>query len=398
MNKMSLHEEAWPYVTTLFPPDISETARSSGALVRCRNIPNAETLLRLALAYAVSDLSFKDVAAWAHGMKVAEITGPGVFYRLREAERWLQGVLAGVLQPQVISAQVNLGRRLRIVDASVITGPGSEGTDWRVHVNVDPITGGLSSVELTDAHGGESYSRWKPSPGEILLGDRCYSRARGIAAVHEAGAHVVVRVTPEAIRLCTPDRHVLRVAALEAEVPQIGPHEWPVLIPVPPDGRHYWSLSKAKDWIPARLVAARTKDDKCIWLLTTLAKEEITDAQVLCLYRLRWQVELAFKRLKSLLHIDTLPSRHGPTARSWLLSRLLAAALAQRLAQPNGPFSPWGYEINEARLHSQRMVPIPHGPLGPSLRHPGRRPLAAGDQRKAHGQATELPEKKETSY
>jgi len=65
----------------------------------------------------------------------------------------------------------------------------------------------------------------------------------------------------------------------------------------------------------------------------------------MALYRLRWQIELLFKRLKSLLHLDTLPSRQGPTAKSWMLARLIAAALAQRLVQPSGPLSPWGYEL-----------------------------------------------------
>ena len=36
-----------------------------------------------------------------------------------------------------------------------------------------------------------------------------------------------------------------------------------------------------------------------------------------------------------------------------MLARLLAAALAQRLVQPAGPLSPWGYEIGErAYTHS----------------------------------------------
>jgi hypothetical protein len=56
---------------------------------------------------------------------------------------------------------------------------------------------------------------------------------------------------------------------------------------------------------------------------------------ILGLYRLRWQIELLFKRLKSLLHLDALPSREGPTAKSWMLARLIAAALAQRLVPEN---------------------------------------------------------------
>ncbi len=352
MEKERLHEEAWPYVVTLLPADLEESARASHALVRCRNVPNASALLRLTLAYAVSDLSLKDVAAWAHAMDVAEITGPGLFYRLREAEEWLQGVLAVTLQSDVVATPLGLAGPIRIVDATVITGPGSKGTDWRAHVLADPITGSLRSVELTDAHAGESYSRWSPEPGDILLGDRGYATARGIAAVRKAEAHVVVRITPGAIRLCGLDRHVLKVSALDAIVPQVGPREWPILVPIPPQvPKHSWPLSKAQDWIPARLVGARTDKGEVIWLLTTLPEAMLSAVQTLRLYRLRWQIELVFRRLKSLLHLDTLPTRQGPTAKSWLLARFLAAALTQRLAQPAGALSPWGYELHETGLH-----------------------------------------------
>ncbi|MBI3417381.1 MAG: transposase [Verrucomicrobia bacterium] len=74
--------------------------------------------------------------------------------------------------------------------------------------------------------------------------------------------------------------------------------------------------------------------------------------QILELYRVRWQIELLFKRLKSLLHLDALPSRQGPTAKSWMLARLLAASLAQKLVTPAGPLSPWGYELQPVWLHS----------------------------------------------
>ena len=86
-------------------------------------------------------------------------------------------------------------------------------------------------------------------------------------------------------------------------------------------------------------------------MLTTLSAEQASWPELMQLYRLRWQIELLFKRLKSLLHFDALPSRQGPTAKSWMLARLLAAALAQRLVQPAGPLSPWGYEIGERRVH-----------------------------------------------
>src|SRR6266853_2489702 len=97
MPGLSLHEEQWEYVRTLLPADLEASARRTKALVRCRNVPDAAALIRMALAYAVTDLSLKDVAAWASALDVAQISGPGLFYRLRQAEGWLEQVLGRVL-------------------------------------------------------------------------------------------------------------------------------------------------------------------------------------------------------------------------------------------------------------------------------------------------------------
>jgi hypothetical protein len=348
MQTPPLHEEReWPYVLTLLPGDLENSAWQSAALLRCRHIPDAKALLRLALAYAVSDLSLKDVAAWAHALGVAEITGPGLFYRLREAEGWLQHVLAQTLQNQVERA-ARSSLRLRVVDATVLHGPGAQGTEWRAHVLMDPGTGAFRAVELTDAHGGEGYGRYQLCPQEVILGDRAYATARGLWAVHSAHAYVVARLNPHTIRVCDAERKRLSLRSKEREVPPIGGIEFNIIVPIPPKKRtktRKWGLRRALAWVPARAVAARTRDGSVLWLLTTLSAEQASCAELMQLYRLRWQIELLFKRLKSLLHLDALPSRQGPTAKSWMLARFLAAALAQRLVPPAGPLSPWGYEI-----------------------------------------------------
>jgi IS4 transposase len=50
-------------------------------------------------------------------------------------------------------------------------------------------------------------------------------------------------------------------------------------------------------------------------------------------YRLRWQIELAFKRLKSLLHIDQLPTLTPNGSRSWRYAHLVMALLCDDLSQ-----------------------------------------------------------------
>jgi hypothetical protein len=138
------------------------------------------------------------------------------------------------------------------------------------------------------------------------------------------------------------------LAEKEGEVPTLGAVEYNIMIPVPPKAtksHKSWNSAKAITWLPARAIAARTRAGEVIWILTTLEAFQLPAIAVMGLYRLRWQIELMFKRLKSLLHLDTLPSREGPTAKSWMLARLIAAGLAQRLVQPSGPLSPWGYEL-----------------------------------------------------
>ncbi len=340
--------QRWPYVLTFLPSDLESSARESGALVRARCVPNAEALLRLIMGYAVSDLSMKDLAAWSTASGIAKLRGPSVFYRLSRAESWLSSLLGQLLEQEVSPAREG-ALWARIVDATVITGPGAEGTEWRVHVLADPATGGFRAVELTGADVGESYSLHPLSRGDVVLGDRGYSHARGIYAATQQGAAVVVRANPHAIRLCSPvDRAVMRVLEQKHRVGPTGVTTWDVLIPIPPEPRtrshKSWPLSKAIDWIPARLMAAQTRDQETIWVLTTVPPERATPAQIMDLYRLRWQVENLFKRLKSLLHLGALPSRQGPTARSWILARLLVAVLAEKLVRP-GAFPPWGYRL-----------------------------------------------------
>ena len=206
---------------------------------------------------------------------------------------------------------------------------------------------------MTDVHGGERFDRQRFAGGEVVLGDRGYATARGIAWVHGAGADVVVRFNPQTLRLCDLQRRRIDLQSETEKIPALGGHKWKLMLPVPPEPRSRshkpWPLEKASAWIAVRVVAARTRTDQIIWILTTATADRLNLVEVLELYRLRWQIELLFKRLKSLLHLDRLPSRQGPTARSWMLARFLAAALAQKLLDPEGSLSPWGYAVGQTR-------------------------------------------------
>ena len=59
----------------------------------------------------------------------------------------------------------------------------------------------------------------------------------------------------------------------------------------------------------------------------------------------RWQIELAFKRLKSLLQLGHLPKRDIESARAGMQIKLLLALLTEHFAWEARFFSPWGYRL-----------------------------------------------------
>ncbi|MGC8551904.1 MAG: transposase [Phycisphaerae bacterium] len=78
-----------------------------------------------------------------------------------------------------------------------------------------------------------------------------------------------------------------------------------------------------------------------IW--TSVDVTEMSTREVLRTYRLRWQIELVFKRMKSIMGLGLLPKRTDGSSRAWLNGKLFVALLVEKLWRQAEHFSPWGY-------------------------------------------------------
>jgi hypothetical protein len=194
-----LIDDDWKYLCQYLPDNLSELAKACGAVKRWRNIKNGEELLRVILAYAIEDLSLRSTAAWST-QTALELKDTSVLHRLRKAPPLLEKVLAHLLT-QRLRAESAAGPEFRINDATVLSIPGSQGTDWRLHVVYDPAPCCLRRVEITDHQRGERLDRGRSRPGDIVCGDQGLAHARGIHAVTEAGAYVLLRMHWQNIRL-----------------------------------------------------------------------------------------------------------------------------------------------------------------------------------------------------
>ncbi len=79
---------------------------------------------------------------------------------------------------------------------------------------------------------------------------------------------------------------------------------------------------------------------KYVVVFTT--RHNISAAEILEWYRTRWQIELVFKRLKSLVRLGHLPKHDDRSSRAWLAGKLLVALLTQKLIRIGCDISPWG--------------------------------------------------------
>ena len=189
---LSIEEEGWPQVAERIGRsiDLEASARASGALRRRREVRSGSDLLRLALAYGPGGQSLRQTAAWAQLQQVAELSNVGLMYRLRDAGDWLGDVASALLAHRTGEASVKgLGLRIRVVDGSVISSPGS-GPRWRLHGVYDVAAERFSQVDLTSDRGAEALERADLGPGELVMGDRVFARPTGLAHVISSCARV----------------------------------------------------------------------------------------------------------------------------------------------------------------------------------------------------------------
>jgi len=332
--------------------DIEATARQHGAFSRSRRIKNATELLHLALAYGVGELSLRDTAAWAT-LNGAAMSDVAVLERLRlpAVAAWLGALLETVLATRRHEAGAPPGWRVRILDASTVSGPGQAGA-WRLHAGYDLAGQRLTAIEIDDGKASESLARFAIGAGEIALADRAYLKARDLRAVGEAGGHFIVRAGWNAVRWRTPEGEPFDLFAMLDRLAWGEHGEASVMI---------WPERTARDAFPVRLIVRRLdkvaaeasrararhaarkeqrriqpqtlKAAEFVLLVTSLEEPAFAATDILALYRRRWQVELAFKRMKSLFGLDELPAKDPDLARTWLYAKLIANLLAEDMTR-----------------------------------------------------------------
>lgn len=234
--------------------------------------------------------------------------------------------------------------------------PGATATTYRLHIAIDLINLSIQQVKVTTDKEGEHLDHYALAEGDVVLIDRGYNQPKTLVPFIDRGGEVVLRYNPHSMNLYEEgtgdDAERMLKIDWYTRLRELGkrPSCVPVWLchgnkriqgylhatPLPEDKaaearRKARQRAKDKGHNPSEVVLALSE-----WVLifTSLPPEILSTSTASALYRVRWQVELVIKRLKSLLDVDELRAHQGSAlAELYLHGKLLYAAVLEKITQ-----------------------------------------------------------------
>jgi hypothetical protein len=349
------------------PEDYQEMALEFKAFCRSRKIKTPEQLMQVVMGYCGIDAVLRETAG--HFTLLEErISDTAIHQRLKACVPWVKALLSRMMG-EAFQPATEGHLRFLMVDGSTVQAPGAKGTDYRLHIAIDLVRLHLVHVKVTDAHESEHLDHYPLQDGDVVVLDRGYNPAQMWIDHADRGISLIVRYNPHSLNLYDAEGQKIEVDAVLRKATTAE-----VCLPVQV---HSKKKEFMKGYLHARRLPAaqaaqarhraraearkkgRTVRQRTLalaeWVLlfTTLAPEVLPTETVMALYRVRWQVELAIKRLKSILNMDHLRAKkdsvladlylHGKLLYAWVIEKRMGRRCGldwNRLDQPRRA-TPW---------------------------------------------------------
>lgn len=340
----------------VIPEDFQDTAREFRAFVRPRKVKSPLQLLELVMLYCGLDLSLRGCAgevAQAQGY----LTDTAVQKRLAACVPWVKALLSEMFGLRDV---VNSGSlRFIVIDGSTVQAPGATGTSYRLHIAIDLINLTIRQIEVSTDKVGEHLDHYQLDCGDVVLIDRGYNQPKTLIPFLDRGGDVILRYNAHSMNLYEEkavddememikidwEAHLKKMGKQPGCVPAYLCHKGKRIrvylhaVPLPPE-----KAAEARRQARKRSKKKGGAAEKTLYLsewvlvLSSVIPEVLTTETVGALYRVRWQVELVIKRLKSLLDVDELRSRKGSKLSDlYLHGKLLYAVAVEKVAQKRYP-------------------------------------------------------------
>ncbi len=356
-------KDGWETLTAWLPSGWKEKMSETKCFVRAREIKSAKSWLRVLFAYPVLDKSLEDISRWLDRQNIAKITAPSLWQRMQKSVSFLLWLCYKIMKSFVEPVETDLN--LVVVDATTFSLPASKKRDWIMTLmwsNGNPVSMKLNKLKGKGT--GESLKNiGKLSKKSVIVGDRAYGTPPQISYAIQNDQSFIVRFTWNNLPLYEDEKgkkplnpyKVLRHMR-QREIRDF--HAWVCpksdkpckvrIVAVKKDNqiiqrdrRKSRAESKRKGHTPRKLTIFMAA---FVTIVTDLSESQASKEVIADAYRWRRQIELEFKRFKSITKTRKLINKNDEAVKAYLLGLLAAWLLTQTIARKK-VFFPWGYPL-----------------------------------------------------
>jgi hypothetical protein len=330
------------------PTGYEQACYDKKAIERKRQIKKPADLIRLILLYLTGGYSQIEMSVIAMELGIAKIGDTGFLKKFAKCKEWLAWIVSAIMPKPIIEYAVPKWLKDYItvaLDASDVTEKGRSGRTFRLHYAFDMMRMMSLSYKITTQKIGETLLNFDIKKNWLILADRIYGTLTGMEFCLSKGADFVLRLRYNAFKLYRKDGTEINLLDeleciagktakdLEAYVKLagLGLTKLRVCMIKIPDEKLEQVDRRNKRKASKKQHASSNgalKMSKYVVVITSLPNTIVAD-EIISLYRLRWQVEIYFKRLKSILDFGNIPLKREDSIMTWLNGKLLVSLLIE---------------------------------------------------------------------
>jgi len=334
----------------VMPDGYENACYSTKAIVRKRGVTSAGDLMMLSMFHLINGCSLLEISEIARLAKLGDMSDVAFMNRFEKCGDWFKWIaakmkttgMANYEKPEYLAPYSVLG-----VDASDVTEKGRSARTWRLHYALDIFEMCSKLYKITEQNVGETLLNFEFEPHQLVVADRIYSTINGMKHCTERKADYILRMRANSFSLYDEDGKRVNIldslsdlkgdgcADISLYAGNLSGERMPIRI---------CGMRKSPEAIAQTVKKLRRKESKKQQKVSTETKTfneyivvvtslpiDITAEQVLETYRLRWQIEIQFKRMKSILDFGEIPKRRSSSVMTWLNGKLMLALVIERI-------------------------------------------------------------------
>lgn len=334
-------------ILKMLPQGYQKACWETKAMKKKRNIQEEDTLLKLCLYYSYES-SLVDTQNYALTQLMVKISDVGFMKHFQNCNDWIRWINEHMMQEYTTIYDVPdklKSKNIIAIDASNITSKGAVKQTWKLHYAVNLFSATTEQFKITSESTGEKLKNFELHKNDLILGDRAYATISGIEYCREAGADYILRIRNKAFNLYNEVGSEVILTDLLKNVKntccdfylyyknsknELKPIRFCAVQKTKEEKAFEQKKLKRKESKKQIKISKETKFSHNYFFVATSLDENYSAEEILALYRLRWQVEMVFKRFKSILNLGSMPTKTPASSETWLNCKMLIALLIEK--------------------------------------------------------------------